>query len=71
MIGKTNQVNKLDLRCKDFRFCVELPVKAKKNNLKIISMPCYERSRIAGKKKVNAFKDGFLILKELIKLFFS
>ena len=71
VIGKTNQVNKLDLRCKDFRFCVELPIKAKKNNLKIISVPCYERSRIAGQKKVNAFKDGFLILKELIKLFFS
>ena len=71
VIGKTNQVNKLDLRCKDFRFCVELPIKAKKNNLKIISTPCYERSRIAGEKKVNALKDGFLILKELIKLFFS
>jgi hypothetical protein len=30
----------------------------------------YERKRIAGIKKVNAFKDGFLILKYMIKLFF-
>ena len=30
----------------------------------------HEKSRIAGKKKVNAFKDGFLILKEMISLFF-
>ena len=30
----------------------------------------YERMRIAGKKKVNAFKDGLLILKHMIRLFF-
>jgi len=30
----------------------------------------YERMRIAGKKKVNAFKDGLLILKYMIRLFF-
>jgi len=28
------------------------------------------KKRIAGKKKVNAFKDGFLILRCMIKLFF-
>ena len=28
------------------------------------------KKRIAGKKKVNAFKDGFFILIEMIKLFF-
>jgi hypothetical protein len=27
-----------------------------------LCLPNYERSRIAGKKKVNALKDGFLIL---------
>ena len=29
--------------------------------MKIGSFSCYERKRIAGKKKVKAFKDGFLI----------
>ena len=30
-----------------------------------------ERARIGGKKKVNAFKDGFLILISMFKLFFK
>ena len=38
--------------------------------MKLESINSYERKRIAGKKKVNAFKDGFLILKYMIKLFF-
>tara|TARA_Y100001970_G_C14257291_1_gene876454 strand:- start:6549 stop:7229 length:681 start_codon:yes stop_codon:yes gene_type:complete len=70
VLGKTLQTKNLGLKQKDFSFCVELPIKSKKNNLKIKSFPCYERTRIAGTKKVNAFKDGFLILKHMIKLFF-
>ena len=30
-----------------------------------------EKSRIGGTKKVNAFKDGFLILLHMIKLFLN
>ena len=33
------------------------------------NLPSYEKKRIAGKKKVNEFKDGFLILIEMIRLF--
>jgi hypothetical protein len=33
------------------------------------NMGSYERSRIAGSKKVNEFKDGFLILLFLVKSF--
>ena len=40
-------------------------------NYNYTSYPCYERKRIAGKKKVNAIKDGILILIHMIKLFFS
>ena len=32
--------------------------------------PSFERKRIAGRKKVNALKDGSLILKKLIELYF-
>ena len=46
----------------DFRLCVELPIKAKKFGLKYRCIPSFERSRIGGEKKVNEFKDGFLIL---------
>jgi len=71
VLGKTEKAKKLNLKQKDFSFCVELPIKAKRNNMKLGSIPCYERKRIAGKKKVNAFKDGFLILTYMIKLYFK
>ena len=71
IIGITEQANILDLKQKDFSFCVELPIKAKKMKMQLGSINSYERKRIAGKKKVNAFKDGFLILKHMIRLFFT
>ena len=36
-----------------------------------ISLPSYERKRIGGKKKVNALKDGLLILIEIVKYIFD
>ena len=70
VIGKTEKANILDLKQKDFSFCVELPIKAKKMRMELGCINSYERMRIAGKKKVNAFKDGLLILKHMIKMFF-
>ncbi len=69
-MGRADKARKLNLLQKNFTFCVELPIKAKKNNMKISSISSYERKRIAGLKKVNAFKDGLLILMHMIKLFF-
>ena len=71
VLGNTVQTKKLNLKQKDFRFCVELPIKAQRHKMKLGTINCYERKRIAGKKKVNAFKDGFLILSQMIKLFFE
>ena len=71
VIGNTSKAKSLNILSKDFRFCVELPIKAKRKNFKIDVFPSFERKRIAGKKKVNAFKDGGLILKKLIELFFN
>ena len=71
VLGKTEKVKKLSLKEDDFRFCVELPVKAIKNNYLISSIAAHEKKRIAGKKKVNAIKDGFLILICLISLYFK
>ena len=50
---------------------MELPIKAKKNDMRIGSSSCYERKRIAGKKKVKAFKDGLLILIHMFRLYFK
>ncbi len=71
VIGKTEKAKSLNLSKSDFGFCVELPIKAQKNKMKLDSINSFERKRIAGKKKVNAFKDGFLILIFMIKLFFK
>ena len=67
VMGRTDAFNHLKLRNKDFTFCIELPVKAKFNKFRSIAFPSYERSRISGKKKVNEFKDGFLILISILK----
>ena len=71
VMGKTNKFKKLNLVSNDFRLCVEFPIKMKIWNFKYNSIPSFEKKRIAGKKKVSALKDGFLILIEIIKLFIN
>ena len=70
LMGRTSSFKSLGVQSNDFRFCVELPIKMQMSLMKYKCLPSYEKKRIAGKKKVNAFKDGFLILIEIIKLFF-
>ena len=70
VMARTSCAKKLELSSKDFSFCVELPIKARRANFKIGTSNSYERARIAGKKKVSAFKDGLKILFSMIKLFF-
>jgi glycosyltransferase involved in cell wall biosynthesis len=68
VLGNTFKTNQLNLLYKDFCFCVELPIKAQRNKMSIISSPANERKRLGGKKKVNAFKDGLKILISMIAL---
>ena len=70
LMGNTKSFKKLNIQSNDFKFCVELPIKMQIANMKYDCIPSYELKRIAGEKKVNAFKDGFLILLEMFKLFF-
>ncbi len=69
ILGKTSSFKNLKLKNFDFRICVEIPIKAKKQNMSYYCLPSYERNRIGGKKKVNPLKDGLLILTEIIKWF--
>ena len=71
VVARTSCAKKLELTAKDFSFCVELPIKAKRANYRICTSKSYERARLAGKKKVNAFKDGLKILFSMVKLFFK
>ena len=69
VLGKTKMTLDLKLQSQDFAFCVELPIKAHRKNYRIFSTPSHERARIAGKKKVNAIRDGLFILKKMIFIF--
>lgn len=71
ILGKTKSFKSLSLKSLDFCLCVEIPVNAKKMNASYIDIPNYERKRIAGKKKVNEFRDGFKILTYMIRRFFN
>ena len=71
VMGKTSIFNSLKLTSNDFTLCVEMPIKAKRAGYKLSTIASYERSRIGGYKKVNAFRDGLLILIKMIKMFFS
>ena len=67
-MGSTKAFKKLNMSFNDFSFCIELPIKAKKKNFILGNLPSIERSRIAGVKKVNEFRDGLLILISILRL---
>ena len=69
VMGKTLSFNNLNIISKDFTLCVEFPIKANRKGYKLGTSPSYERNRIGGKKKVNAFKDGIYILLKMNKMF--
>ena len=69
ILGETQKFKSLKLKSKDFRLCVEIPINIKKKNFSYAEVPSFERIRLGGKKKVNEFKDGFLILFAMLKFF--
>ena len=71
VLGDTIKTQNLNLKEKGFSLCIELPIKIKRSNFRMICTPSNERARIGGKKKVNAFKDGMKILISMITLFFK
>ena len=71
VMGKSKSFKSLNLKFFDFRFCVELPIFAKRQSMKYINIGSFERKRLKGKKKVHDFKDGFLILIGMLNLFFK
>ena len=68
VMGSSEAFKSLNMKYDDFSFCVELPIKAKKKNFILTDFPSFERSRIAGVKKVNEFRDGFFILISILRL---
>ena len=71
ILGETQKFKALKLKSKDFRLCVEIPIKIVQKNFSYWEVPSFERSRLGGIKKVNEFKDGFLILFAMLKFFIN
>ena len=69
VLGKTSSFKLCNLTCGDFRICVEFPINLKQLGFIYNSYSSFERKRLFGKKKVNEFKDGFLILYYMIYRF--
>ena len=66
---EVNKFKKLRFKYKDFVFCVEFPILAKKNNLGSCFIPTIEKKRYSGVPKVRSFVDGLKILIGMIDLF--
>ena len=62
-----NAISDMDLKTDGFEMEIELFIKARKKRLKIVEIPCWEHKRRSGKGKLHTFKDGWKILKVIIK----
>jgi len=71
VLCNVNDFKKLKLKSNDFRLCIELPYQIQNKNFKYSEIPTRERKRYAGTKKVNEFKDGFLILTKIFECLFK
>lgn len=71
ILGETHALKKMKLKSNDYCLCAEIPLKAKQLNIRFTSIPCIERKRIAGKKKVKEFNDGLKILKFMLKFYWN
>ena len=69
VLCNTKKFKMLNIISQDFRFCIEFPYKVEQNKFKYSEIKSKEFKRKFGKKNVNEFKDGFLILTEIIKCF--
>ena len=67
IFAKTEKLNEMNLCQNDYCLCVEIPFKAKTLKFNYSTIPCIERKRVADKKKVKAFSDGFKILVYMVK----
>ena len=59
----------LNLEYKSFSLCCEVPIKANLKGYKFLEIASKERKRVGGISKVNAFKDGLIILLDMLRLF--
>ena len=59
---------KLNMKSTNFEYCIEFPIRAHKAGYTYKEIPSFEKKRIAGKSKVNAFYHGLRILWMVLKV---
>lgn len=64
-------IKKLNLKSRGFGVETEISIKAAKKKLRVLEVPSYEKGRRYGKGKLRTFRDGWIILKTILKEFFS
>jgi glycosyltransferase involved in cell wall biosynthesis len=55
------------LTSKNFEIETEICIRAKKLGIKVSEVPSFERARLHGESNLNSFKDGFRILKLIVR----
>jgi len=68
---KRSAIKKLNLEEKGFGIETEISIKAIKEKLKVLEVPSFEKPRKFGKGNLKTLRDGFVILKVIIKNLFS
>jgi len=67
---KKSCIKKLNLTSNGFGIETEISIKAAKNNLKVLEVPSYEKTRKYGKGKLRTFSDGWAIFKTIFSELF-
>jgi glycosyltransferase involved in cell wall biosynthesis len=57
----------LALDAQGFEFEMLLNLRAVKAGLKVVEIPCFERKRMYGRSKLHSFRDGWLILRTILR----
>ena len=64
---RKNSVKKLNLTSVGFAIETEMAIKAAKKKMRILEVPSYEKRRRHGQGKLKTFRDGFAILKTILR----
>ena len=60
-------IKKLNLREDRFGIETEIAIKAAKKKLRVLEVPSFEKGRVAGEGKLKTFRDGFSILRTILR----
>ena len=60
-------LDEIQLDCDGFEIETQINLRMYKANLKIIEVPSFERRRIYGQSNLNTFRDGWRVLKTIVK----